>query len=94
VAHRVRVYHRAGGVVALESDQHSPLDVPTVADNVLRRRLLAVPGVSQVIATGGGQKQYQVLVDAVELREYKVHFHESGCYIKVRSVCPGSESAP
>jgi CzcA family heavy metal efflux pump len=58
--------------VALESDQHSPLDLRTVADSVVRRRLLAVPGVSQVIATGGGQKQYQVLVDAVELREYNV----------------------
>jgi CzcA family heavy metal efflux pump len=58
--------------VALESDRHSPLDVRTVADNVVRRRLLAIPGVSQVIATGGGQKQYQVLVDPVELREYNV----------------------
>ena len=58
--------------VALESDRHSPLDVRTIADTVLRRRLLAVPGVSQVIATGGGQKQYQVLVDPVELREYDV----------------------
>src|SRR5712691_11284095 len=58
--------------VALESDRHSPLDVRTMADNVVRRRLLAVPGVSQVIATGGGQKQYQVLVDPVELREYNV----------------------
>src|SRR6266446_4886786 len=58
--------------VALESEKHSPLDLRTVADTVLRRRLLAVPGVSQVIATGGGQKQYQVLVDPVELREYDV----------------------
>jgi CzcA family heavy metal efflux pump len=58
--------------VALESDRHSPLDLRTVADNAVRRRLLAVPGVSQVIATGGGQKQYQVLVDPVELREYDV----------------------
>jgi len=58
--------------VALESDRHSPLDLRTVADSVVRRRLLAVPGVSQVIATGGGQKQYQVLVDPVELREYDV----------------------
>jgi len=58
--------------VALESDRHSPLDVRTVADNVVRRRLLAIPGVSQVIDTGGGQKQYQVLVDPVELREYNV----------------------
>jgi CzcA family heavy metal efflux pump len=58
--------------VALESAQHSPLDLRTVADTVVRRRLLAVPGVSQVIATGGGEKQYQVLVDPVELREYNV----------------------
>ena len=58
--------------IALESDRHSPLDLRTTADSVVRRRLLAVPGVSQVIATGGGQKQYQVLVDAVELREYNV----------------------
>src|SRR6266446_462472 len=62
--------------VALESDRHSPLDVRTVADTVLRRRLLAVPGVSQVIATGGGQKQYQVLVDPVELRAYGVTLNE------------------
>jgi Cu/Ag efflux pump CusA len=58
--------------VALESDRHSPIDLRTVADTVLRRRLLAVPSVSQVIATGGGQKQYQVLIDPVELREYNV----------------------
>jgi len=58
--------------VALESDRHSPLDVRTAADTVLRRRLLAVLGVSQVIATGGGQKQYQVLIDPVALREHNV----------------------
>ena len=58
--------------VALESDRHSPIDVRTMADTVVRRRLLAVQGVSQVISTGGGQKQYQVLVDPVELREHNV----------------------
>lgn len=58
--------------IALESDRHSLLDVRSVADTVVRRRLLAVPGISQVISTGGGQKQYQVLVDPVELREYNV----------------------
>ena len=58
--------------VALESDRHSPIDVRTMADTVVRRRLLAVQGVSQVISTGGGQKQYQVLVDPVELRAHNV----------------------
>ena len=47
--------------IALESNKHSPMETRTVAETVVRRRLLAVPGVSQVIATGGGQKQYQVL---------------------------------
>src|SRR3989442_12013906 len=39
--------------ISLESDRHSPLEVRTVAETVVRRRLLAVPGVSQVIPTGG-----------------------------------------
>src|SRR5580765_6050392 len=62
--------------VALESDRHSPLDLRTVADSVVRRRLLAVPGVSQVIATGGGQKQYQVLVDSRRLRSYGISLRD------------------
>ena len=62
--------------ISLESDQHSPLELRTTAETVVRRRLLAVPGVSQVIATGGGQKQYQVLVDSHRLRSYNVSMNE------------------
>jgi CzcA family heavy metal efflux pump len=58
--------------VDLESDRHSPLDVRTTAELVVRRRLLAVPGVSQVIATGGEQKQYEVLVDPLRLAAHGV----------------------
>jgi CzcA family heavy metal efflux pump len=62
--------------VGLESDRHTPLDLHTVADTVIRRRLLAVPGVSQVIPTGGEQKQYQVLVDPRWLREYDLSLRD------------------
>ena len=58
--------------IALESDRHSLLDLRTTADTVLRRRLLAVPGVSQVTPTGGGQKQYQVLLSPPKLNAYGV----------------------
>ncbi len=62
--------------VDLESDRHSPLELRTFAETVLRRRLLAVPGVSQVIATGGEQKQYEVILDPANLAAHQVTLHE------------------
>ena len=58
--------------VAVESDRHSALEVRTIADTVVRRRLLAVPGVSQVTVTGGGRKQYQVIVSPWKLAAYSL----------------------
>jgi CzcA family heavy metal efflux pump len=62
--------------ISLESDKHTPLELRTAADTIVRRRLLAVPGVSQVIPTGGEQKQYQVQVDPRWLREYELSLHD------------------
>ena len=62
--------------VDLESDRHSPLELRTVAETVVRRRLLAVPGVSQVIATGGEQKQYEVVLDPARLAAHQVTLEE------------------
>ena len=58
--------------VDLESNRHSPIELRTTAETVIRRRLLAVPGVSQVIATGGEQKQYEVVIDPARLQSHKV----------------------
>jgi Cu/Ag efflux pump CusA len=68
--------------ISLESDRYSPLEIRTIADTVVRRRLLAVPGVSQVIPTGGGKKQYQVLVDAQRLRSYETSLHDVEAALK------------
>jgi CzcA family heavy metal efflux pump len=62
--------------VTLESDRHSPMELRTVAETVLRRRILAVPGIAQVVPTGGEQKQYQVLVSPQLLREYGLSLGE------------------
>src|SRR3990170_1133622 len=69
-----------GGImlVALQANSPdvSPLDIRSSADWVIRPRLLAVPGISQVTVIGGGVKQYQVMASADKLREYNVTFHE------------------
>ena len=44
------------------STQASPMDARTFADFTLRRRLLAVPGVSQVVVTGGERRQFEVVL--------------------------------
>jgi CzcA family heavy metal efflux pump len=62
--------------VDLESDRHSALELRTVAETVVRRRLLSVPGVSQVIATGGEQKQYEVVLDPVRLAAQHVSLED------------------
>jgi CzcA family heavy metal efflux pump len=59
--------------VDLESNRHSAIELRTVAETVVRRRLLAVPGVSQVIATGGEQKQYEVVLDPARLQAHAVN---------------------
>ncbi|PYQ88542.1 MAG: CusA/CzcA family heavy metal efflux RND transporter [Acidobacteria bacterium] len=53
---------------AISSDAQDPLALRTVADTVVRRRLLAVAGVSQVTPIGGAERQYQVIAHPEQLR--------------------------
>ncbi len=56
--------------------QTPPMELRTMADWVVRQRLLTIPGVSQVIVMGGDRKQFQVLVDPNSLLRYGVTLHE------------------
>ena len=47
-------------------------DLRTLADFTIRRRLLAIKGVAQVIPIGGDRLQYQVLVSSVKLKQFNL----------------------
>ena len=53
---------------ALTSESADPMTLRTLADTVVRRRLLAVPGVSQVTPIGGAERQFQVIAHPQALR--------------------------
>ena len=53
---------------AISSDKDDPLTLRTIADTTVRRRLLAVPGVSQVTPIGGAERQFQVIAHPDALR--------------------------
>src|SRR6266508_4085117 len=53
---------------AISADHDDPLTLRTLADTVVRRRLLAVSGVSQVTPIGGAERQFQVIAHPDQLR--------------------------
>jgi AcrB/AcrD/AcrF family len=62
--------------IAIRSDRHSPMEVREAADWTVRRRLLAIPGVAQVVPIGGEVRQYQVSVNPARLRAFDVMLDE------------------
>ncbi len=63
-------------MIAITSDTTSPADLRTLADFTIRRRLLSVKGVSQVIPIGGERLQYQVLISSDRLRQYNLSIND------------------
>jgi len=59
-----------------ESGQTSAMQLRTLADWVVRQRLLTISGVSQVFVMGGERKQFQVLVNPDMLLQYGVNLHQ------------------
>ncbi|MBX9770417.1 MAG: efflux RND transporter permease subunit, partial [Candidatus Obscuribacterales bacterium] len=48
----------------------TPMELRTLVDWTIRRRLMALPGVANVVVQGGEEKQYQILVDPNKLKQY------------------------
>ncbi|MEB3218022.1 MAG: efflux RND transporter permease subunit [Nostocales cyanobacterium 94392] len=61
---------------ALTAETTSLMEVRRFVDRDITNRILAVPGVSQVIAYGGDVRQYQVLVDPAKLKAFNVSLEQ------------------
>ncbi|MFM1770130.1 MAG: hypothetical protein RJA22_2659 [Verrucomicrobiota bacterium] len=73
--------------LSLTSTNHSPIELRGTAETVIRRRLLAVPGVSQVTPIGGGEKQFQVVLSPAHLLAFGVSLNQV-----VRSLEEGNQN--
>jgi CzcA family heavy metal efflux pump len=71
------------------SESVDPMQLRRVAERDVRRRLLAVPGVAQVVAIGGEERQYQILVDPERLARF-----ELGAEQVVEAIGRGSRNEP
>ncbi len=61
---------------AISSETGDALMLRTIADTTVRRRLLAVPGVSQITPIGGAERQFQVVAHPDALRANEVSLTE------------------
>ena len=63
-------------IVGLTADSTSLLDLRTIADWIIRPRLLSTGGVAQVSVLGGDIKEYQVQIDPARMKHYGVSLGE------------------
>jgi len=63
-------------LISMTATATSAMELRSIADWVIRPRLLGVPGVAQVTMIGGETRQYQVLVDPAKLRDYGLTLRE------------------
>jgi HME family heavy-metal exporter len=64
-------------LVALSAPESvSPMDVREATDFVVRRRLLAIPGIAQVIPMGGEVRQYRVAPSPAALRTFGMTYEQ------------------
>lgn len=59
-------------LIGVTSDSTSPGELRTIADFVIRRRLMSIKGVAQVLPIGGEQLQYQVLISSIKLKQFNL----------------------
>ena len=70
-------------IIGLTSDSTSMSDVRSIADRVIRPRMLSIGGVSQVSVIGGDIKEYQIQIFPEKMRYYNVTLDEVMASVKL-----------
>ncbi|MCR5163648.1 MAG: efflux RND transporter permease subunit [Thermoguttaceae bacterium] len=59
-----------------EEDELNSMDLRTIADWTIRKQLLEIPGISEILVIGGDVKQFQVQARPEEMKKYGVTLEE------------------
>ena len=59
-------------LVGVSADSTSKMELRSISDFVIRRRLMSIGGVAQVIPIGGERRQYQVLISSAKLKQFNL----------------------
>jgi HME family heavy-metal exporter len=59
-------------LIAVASDEASPMEVRELVDWVMRPRLLTIPGIAQVIPIGGEVRQYRVTLNLAQMQRLDI----------------------
>ncbi len=73
-------------VAVFPTAERDRLELRSIADWLVRPRLLRLTGIAEVIVMGGDRKQYQVLVDPEKLLEFGVTLHDVESAIKANNL--------
>jgi cobalt-zinc-cadmium resistance protein CzcA len=68
------IYHYE--IKATSGSGYDATSLRTIQDWNVRRQLLGVPGITEVVSMGGLEKQYQVQLDPAKLQAYGVTLHD------------------
>lgn len=63
-------------IIGLTADSTSMSEIRTIADRIIRPRLLSIGGVSQVAVIGGDIKEYQIQIVPERMKHYNVTLDE------------------
>ncbi len=59
-------------LIGISSDNTTASELRTLADFTIRRRLMGIKGISQVISIGGDRLQYHVLISSAKLKQFNL----------------------